>query len=284
MSASAIDLFTDKTLIISSAYRNTGTETSFNIQLNQAISNVRTIQLQMCQVNNMVCPTEGSVFYWVEASYSATPFSFSFPDNTFYTVPEIATYIQTQMNAIGTLSYTVTINSSNYFQFSANGAFSLVCNQSNNNIFYILGLGAYANNIPVFPTSLPPKGYTFLNTSLSCPEPVNNRIAGIGISVTPLSSNSISNSPSNPSYNFYVPYLQNYSRVEYFSANSGFNQTCKYYNKGFSFSSMKVDIGVLIPSSKSVTFNHKLHSDIYFILNYTTYDDVRAILQSDTII
>lgn len=283
MTSLSIDRLPDKTFIISSAYRTCGSETSFFAQLNQAIMNVRSIQLDMCQFNNNIIPTEGSVFYWVESSYAATPFSFTFPDNTFYTISDLATYIQTQMTAIGTGTYTVTVNSSNYFEFTSNVPFSLIGNLPNNNIYYILGFSALANASYVGPFPGIPPGYSFLNTSLQGFDPFNNRINGLGVSLSPLTTNGISNSVNNVSYTWYVPVLRNYGEVEYFAANKDFNQTTKYFNKGFNFSSMKVDIGLLFPSSQSVTFNQKLHSDIYFIFSYTTFDDFPAILSSELI-
>lgn len=284
MTSLTIDKNADKTFIISSAYRTSGTETSFNVQLNQPIRNVRSVQLDMVQFNNNICPTEGSIFRWVETSYGGTQLSFTFPEDTFYTATQLATYIQTQMNTIGTGTYTVSITASNYFVFTSNVPFSLICNQPNNNIFYILGFQQQANNVFIQPFPGVPPGFTYLNTTTQAPDPLNNRINGLGISLSPLSTSSINNTTNNISYNYYVPVLHNYTEVEYFAANKDFNQTVKYFGKSFTFSSMKVDIGILFPSSQTVNFNQKLHSDIYLIFSYTTYDDASIILSSEQII
>lgn len=282
--ALSIDKNPDRTFLVSSAYRTTGTETNFKTNLSQSILNIRSIQLEMAEFTNYICPSEGSVFNWVELSYSGSMLSFSFPADTFYTIDQLITYIQTQMNAIGTLTYSIAYNSSNYITFTANGAFSLICNKLDNNIYYILGFTPYANSIPQFITSTPPPGYTFLNSSVTAPYPFDNRAIGLGIVIGPLTTNTTSNNPTNNvSTTFYIPLTHNYTEVEYFASNKDFYQVTKYYSKGQCLYNIEVNIGLMLPGSNSINFSGKLHSDITMIFSYTTYDDVDVIRASDKI-
>lgn len=269
---------------IYSAYRpldSNETVNNFTCVLSKPMYNIKSVGLDYCGFANNICVFEGTYFGWTEDDYpapdgSAPITSFTFPDGVFYTPSQAASYIQTNMNSLSpnSYTYTVTIDSSGYYNFTSTGTFSIYC--FGNVSAYMIGLTELADGRQVYGPSVP-RFCSPLLSSLRPEWPCFNRPWGISIEIEGLSSNISSNCPYTPSFQFIVPITTNYGDMqEYFRAQT-FNQNIFYFDVGRTITSFKVKIGLMIPGIRGLELPFVLHGDIFIRLHYESFDDMKAL-------
>lgn len=269
---------------IYSAYRPlqpNETVNNFTCILSGAMHNIKSIGLDYCSFANNICVLEGSLFEWTEDDYpapsgSAPITSFGFPSNTFLTPAQTAAYIQTNMNLLSpnSYTYTVTIDSSGYYNFTSTGSFSIYC--LNPNCAYFIGLTEVADGRQIYGPSIP-QFSTPLGTTLRPEWPCFNRPWGISIEIEGFSSNTLSNCTYNPSFQFIVPISSNYGDMQEYYRGQTFNQNIYYFDIGHTFKTFKIKIGLMIPGLRGTTGSFNLHSDIFIRFHYETFDDMKAL-------
>ena len=268
---------------IFSAYRpllSTETVNDFTCKLSAPMKNVKALGLDYVSFCNNICAFEGSLFEWAETGYilPGNPgfASFGFPPSTFFTPAESALYIQTQMNALSPngYTYTVTVDSSGYYNFTSTGQFTIYC--LNPNCAYFIGLSQVADGRQIYGPSVP-QFFTLLGTSLRSEWPCFNRTWGISIEIEGLSSNNLSNCTFTPSYQFLVPITTNYGDMQEYYRESSFNQNVIYFDVGHTFDTFKIKLNLMVPGLRGLTRGYDLHSDIFIRLFYETFDDMKAL-------
>jgi len=269
---------------IYSAYRPLDpneTVNNFTCILSKPLYNVKSIGLDYCFFSNNICVFEYSVFKWTENGYPAPTgvapiISFTFPQNTFLTPAQSAAYIESNMNSLspGGYTYTVTVDSSGYYNFTSTGNFSIYC--LNPNCAYFIGLTEVADGRQIYGPSVP-QFSTPLGTALKPNWPCFNRSAGVSIELEGFSSNVQSNCTYNPSFQFIVPITTNYGDVQQHFRSQTFDQNIYYFDVGKTVSVFRVKLGLMIPSFRGVALPFELRSDIFIRLHYESFDDQKAL-------
>ena len=269
---------------IYSAYRPLPAEetvNNFTCILSKPMYNIKSIGLDYCAFANNICVFERTVFEWTEDNYPAptgtgTITSFGFPLNTFFTPAQAAAYIQTNMNTLSPsgYTYTVSIDSSGYYNFTSTGTFSIYCYNLNSGFF--IGLTEIADGRQIYGDTVP-RFCTPLGTSLRPEWPCFNRPWGISIELEGFSSNVQGNCTYSPSFQFIVPITTNYGEMQEFFRSQTFNQNIYYFDVGRTATVFKFKIGLMIPGLRGLAGPFNLHSDIFIRLHYESFDDMKAL-------
>ena len=209
-----------KYFIIYSPFRLEGSNEKFLCQLSDTIKNVKCIQLDYIEFPNNIIPTENKTFFVVEDDYANynTPsmFSYSFP-KIFYTAQQTAALLQSELNtwSPGGYTYTVSVDTSNYFIITSTGQFSI-----SGTLLVNIGFLDLVTIDNFYPSPVP-NHCTPLTDNLRSLQPVLFRYMGVAISISPFSSETVINAKHyiRPT-TFICPLTTNYGEMQFYYNNA----------------------------------------------------------------